>query len=91
MSDSHERQRRESHEPRKRRVPYNPAMRDYAAPKDLAAFDPEKELGFPGEFPFTRGIQPTMYRGGQTMRQYALRQCRRVNARYRYLLSQRTA
>jgi methylmalonyl-CoA mutase N-terminal domain/subunit len=34
--------------------------------------DPEGRIGFPGEFPFTRGIQPTMYRGRLwTMRQYA--------------------
>ncbi len=65
-------------------------MRDYAAPKDLAAFDPEKDLGFPGEFPFTRGIQPTMYRGRLwTMRQYAgFGTAAESNARYRYLLSQ---
>ena len=65
-------------------------MRDYAAPKDLAAFDPDKDLGFPGEFPFTRGIQPTMYRGRLwTMRQYAgFGTAAESNARYRYLLSQ---
>ena len=41
-------------------------------PEDLVAFDPERDLSFPGEFPFTRGIQPTMYRGRLwTMRQYA--------------------
>src|SRR5687768_1462503 len=39
---------------------------------DLAEFDAERDLGFPGEYPFTRGIQPTMYRGRfWTMRQYA--------------------
>ena len=48
------------------------------------------ELGFPGEFPFTRGIQPTMYRGRQwTMRQYAgFGTAAESNARYRYLLAQ---
>jgi methylmalonyl-CoA mutase N-terminal domain/subunit len=47
-------------------------------------------LGFPGEFPFTRGIQPTMYRGRLwTMRQYAgFGTASASNARYRYLLSQ---
>ena len=48
------------------------------------------ELGFPGEFPFTRGIQPTMYRGRLwTMRQYAglARRPSRIE-RYRYLLAQ---
>ena len=65
-------------------------MRYYAAPEDLAAFDPDKVLGFPGEFPFTRGIQPTMYRGRLwTMRQYAgFGTAAESNARYRYLLSQ---
>jgi methylmalonyl-CoA mutase, N-terminal domain len=49
-----------------------------------------RELGFPGEFPFTRGIQPTMYRGRLwTMRQYAgFGTARQSNERYRYLLSQ---
>jgi methylmalonyl-CoA mutase N-terminal domain/subunit len=48
------------------------------------------ELGFPGEFPFTRGIQPTMYRGRLwTMRQYAgFGTAGESNARYRYLLDQ---
>jgi methylmalonyl-CoA mutase N-terminal domain/subunit len=47
-------------------------------------------LGFPGEYPFTRGIQPTMYRGRLwTMRQYAgFGTAKESNARYRYLLSQ---
>src|SRR5690242_6189487 len=47
-------------------------------------------LGFPGEFPFTRGIQPTMYRGRLwTMRQYAgFGDAAESNQRYRYLLSQ---
>ena len=65
-------------------------MRNYAAPQDMAAFDPETELGFPGEFPFTRGIQPTMYRGRLwTMRQYAgFGTAAESNQRYRYLLSQ---
>ncbi|MFN7917636.1 MAG: methylmalonyl-CoA mutase family protein [Vicinamibacterales bacterium] len=48
------------------------------------------DLSFPGEFPFTRGIQPTMYRGRLwTMRQYAgFGTAAESNARYRYLLSQ---
>ena len=47
-------------------------------------------LGFPGEFPFTRGIQPTMYRGRLwTMRQYAgFGTAAESNRRYRYLLAQ---
>jgi methylmalonyl-CoA mutase N-terminal domain/subunit len=49
-----------------------------------------QEIGFPGEFPFTRGIQPTMYRGRLwTMRQYAgFGTASESNARYRYLLAQ---
>ncbi len=48
------------------------------------------DLGFPGEFPFTRGIQPTMYRGRLwTMRQYAgFATAEESNRRYRYLLEQ---
>ncbi|HEX2711548.1 MAG TPA: methylmalonyl-CoA mutase family protein [Candidatus Acidoferrales bacterium] len=53
-------------------------------------WDPESALGYPGEFPFTRGIYPTMYRGRPwTMRQYAgFGTAVESNQRYRYLLSQ---
>jgi methylmalonyl-CoA mutase N-terminal domain/subunit len=49
-----------------------------------------QDLGFPGEYPFTRGVQPTMYRGRLwTMRQYAgYATAEESNARYRYLLAQ---
>src|ERR1700688_3680379 len=59
-------------------------------PEDLKDFDPQSFLGSPGEFPFTRGIYPTMYRGKLwTMRQYAgFGTARQSNARYRYLLAQ---
>lgn len=59
-------------------------------PLDIAGLDYERDLGFPGEFPFTRGVQPTMYRGRYwTMRQYAgFGSARESNARYRYLLEQ---
>jgi methylmalonyl-CoA mutase N-terminal domain/subunit len=59
-------------------------------PGDLTGWDPDTELGYPGEFPFTRGIQPTMYRGRLwTMRQYAgFATAEESNARYRYLLAQ---
>src|SRR3970282_1122914 len=58
------------------------------APDDLDGFDPARDLGFPGEYPFTRGIQPTMYRGRfWTMRQYAgFGNAGEYNQRYRYLL-----
>jgi methylmalonyl-CoA mutase N-terminal domain/subunit len=64
--------------------------RDYARPDDLSSFDADRDLGFPGEFPYTRGIQPTMYRGRYwTMRQYAgFGTAAESNRRYRYLLSQ---
>jgi methylmalonyl-CoA mutase, N-terminal domain len=60
---------------------------------DLAGFLPERDLGFPGEFPFTRGIQPTMYRGRLwTMRQYAgMGDAEESNRRYKFLLAQGTA
>jgi len=61
-------------------------------PDDLAAidFDPARDLGFPGSPPFTRGVQPNMFRGRHwTMRQYAgFGTAAESNERYRYLLSQ---
>ncbi|MEO5742107.1 MAG: methylmalonyl-CoA mutase family protein [Vicinamibacterales bacterium] len=59
-------------------------------PADLAGWEPATELGQPGEFPFTRGIQPTMYRGRLwTMRQYAgFGSAAESNRRYRHLLAQ---
>jgi methylmalonyl-CoA mutase N-terminal domain/subunit len=59
-------------------------------PDDLSGWDADSALGRPGEFPFTRGIQPTMYRGRLwTMRQYAgFADARESNKRYQYLLAQ---
>ena len=59
-------------------------------PEDLDHWDYLQELSFPGEFPFTRGVQPNMYRGRLwTMRQYAgFGDAEESNRRYRYLLSQ---
>ncbi|BAT72150.1 methylmalonyl-CoA mutase, N-terminal domain [Thermosulfidibacter takaii ABI70S6] len=59
-------------------------------PSDVEELDYEKDLGFPGEYPFTRGVQPTMYRGRfWTMRQYAgFGTAEESNKRYKYLLSQ---
>jgi methylmalonyl-CoA mutase N-terminal domain/subunit len=56
--------------------------------EDLASQNPEKTIGYPGEFPYTRGIYPTMYRGRfWTMRQYAgFASAAESNERYRYLL-----
>ena len=68
----------------------DPRERAYRTPDDLAGSDPDRDIGLPGEFPFTRGIQPTMYRGRPwTMRQYAgFATAAESNRRYRYLLSQ---
>jgi methylmalonyl-CoA mutase N-terminal domain/subunit len=59
-------------------------------PADLGDVDYLRDLGFPGEPPFTRGIHPTMYRGRPwTMRQYAgFGSCAQTNERYRYLLGE---
>jgi methylmalonyl-CoA mutase N-terminal domain/subunit len=63
---------------------------DLYAPADLAGFEEARDLGRPGEFPFTRGVQPTMYRSRfWTMRQYAgFATAGETNARFRYLLGQ---
>ena len=59
-------------------------------PLDVASLDYLPALGFPGEYPFTRGVQPAMYRGRYwTMRQYAgFGTAEESNQRYRYLLNQ---
>jgi len=63
-------------------------------PRLLVPEDPDpdymEQLGFPGEYPFTRGVQPSMYRGRfWTMRQYAgYATAEESNRRYRYLLEQ---
>ncbi len=64
--------------------------RDFRTPADLEGTDPDRDIGLPGRFPFTRGIQPDMYRGRPwTMRQYAgFADAAESNRRYRYLLSQ---
>ena len=65
------------------------AVERLATPKE---FDYARQLGFPGEAPFTRGVYPTMYRGRfWTMRQYAgFGTAEESNERYRYLISQGT-
>ena len=59
-------------------------------PLDVADLDYGRDLGFPGEYPFTRGVQPTMYRGRLwTMRQYAgFGTAEESNRKFRYLLEQ---
>ncbi len=59
-------------------------------PDDIENFEYLRDLGFPGQYPFTRGVQPTMYRGRfWTMRQYAgFGTAEESNKRYKYLLEQ---
>lgn len=61
-------------------------------PLDVEDLDYQKDLGMPGEYPYTRGVQPTMYRGRLwTMRQYAgFSTAEESNKRYKYLLDQGT-
>src|SRR5689334_1657570 len=61
--------------------------------EDLAGINPDKDIGYPGQYPFTRGIQPTMYRGRLwTMRQYAgMGDAEESNRRYKYLLAHGTS
>jgi methylmalonyl-CoA mutase N-terminal domain/subunit len=57
-------------------------------PEDLTENDPERDIGYPGEYPFTRGVYPSMYRGRLwTMRQFAgFGTAEETNERFRYLL-----
>ena len=65
-------------------------IRDLYTPADTAQLDEERDLGQPGAYPFTRGVQPTMYRSRfWTMRQYAgFATAEETNKRFRYLLEQ---
>ena len=64
-------------------------IKELYTPADLDGFDYSKELGFPGEYPFTRGIHPSMYRGRLwTMRQFSgFGTAEDTNSRYKYLLA----
>src|SRR4026209_737138 len=66
----------------------DPELRAFRTPDDLAGIDFTSTLGEPGAFPFTRGVQPDMYRGRPwTMRQYAgFATASESNERFRYLL-----
>ena len=68
------------------------AVRPLYTPADLRTWDYDRDLGYPGEFPYTRGVQATMYRGRLwTMRQYAgMGDAEESNKRYKYLLSNGT-
>ncbi|HET7207970.1 MAG TPA: methylmalonyl-CoA mutase family protein [Terriglobales bacterium] len=67
-------------------------VRPLYTPADLEDSTYERQVGYPGEFPFTRGVQPTMYRGRLwTMRQYAgMGDAEESNKRYKYLLANGT-
>ncbi|HYM08142.1 MAG TPA: methylmalonyl-CoA mutase family protein [Terriglobales bacterium] len=67
-------------------------IRPLYTPADLNGRDPENEVGYPGDYPYTRGVQATMYRGRLwTMRQYAgMGDAEESNKRYKYLLANGT-
>jgi methylmalonyl-CoA mutase, N-terminal domain len=67
-------------------------IRPLYTPADLDGRDQDGEVGYPGEYPFTRGVQATMYRGRLwTMRQYAgMGDAEESNKRYKYLLANGT-
>ena len=69
-----------------------PDEKNFDTPRDLGQWSSERDLGEPGQFPYTRGIHPDMYRRRPwTMRQYAgFGTAAESNGRYRYLLSQGT-
>ena len=65
-------------------------LKNAYTPADLADWDYERDAGYPGQYPYTRGIHPSLYRSRfWTMRQYAgYGTAAESNARFRYLLSQ---
>jgi len=97
LKDEKQRWMRENYEPLVKRFPERKESFQTTSGIDLPPMmlpediqDYMKDLGFPGEYPFTRGVQPTMYRGRLwTMRQYAgYATAEESNQRYRYLLDQ---
>jgi methylmalonyl-CoA mutase N-terminal domain/subunit len=87
--------------PSKPKAPASPAdpetsshilVRQLYTPSDLNDWDYDQQVGYPGDFPYTRGVQPTMYRGRLwTMRQYAgMGDAEESNKRYKYLLAHGT-
>jgi methylmalonyl-CoA mutase N-terminal domain/subunit len=77
--------------PEEKASPHIP-VRPLYTPADLAGWDFDRDVGYPGEFPYTRGVQATMYRGRLwTMRQYAgMGDAEESNKRYQYLLANGT-
>jgi methylmalonyl-CoA mutase N-terminal domain/subunit len=89
----------ETYEPFRRRAPERPVrfetlsglpVEPLYTPEDLAGWSYEEKLGYPGEYPFTRGVYPTMYRGRLwTMRMFAgFGRPEDTNRRFKYLLEQ---
>jgi methylmalonyl-CoA mutase N-terminal domain/subunit len=89
----------ETYEPFRRRAPERPVrfetlsglpVQPLYTPEDLAGWSYEDKLGYPGEYPFTRGVYPTMYRGRLwTMRMFAgFGRPEDTNRRFKYLLEQ---
>jgi methylmalonyl-CoA mutase N-terminal domain/subunit len=98
LDDARERWERETVRPSVERTPERARLETswgapvprLLTPADLPGFDYLGELGFPGEYPYTRGVQPTMYRARLwTMRQYAgFGTAAETNRRFHYLLAQ---
>jgi methylmalonyl-CoA mutase N-terminal domain/subunit len=99
MATGKERWRRETYDPAVARAPERDVrfeslsglpLQPLYTPEDLAGWQYEEKLGYPGEFPFTRGPYPSMYRGRLwTMRMFAgFGRPEDTNARFRYLLEQ---
>jgi methylmalonyl-CoA mutase N-terminal domain/subunit len=78
-----------SHEPQ---TSSHTSVNPLYTPADLSGTDYDRDIGYPGQFPYTRGVQTTMYRGRLwTMRQYAgMGDAEQSNKRYKYLLAQGT-
>ena len=88
-AESTTKSKREIPDPRtSSQIPVHPLY----TPSDLTGSDYDRDVGYPGEFPFTRGVQATMYRGRLwTMRQYAgMGDAEESNKRYKYLLAHGT-
>ena len=81
-------QRHASEQQTSSQVPVRPLY----TPADLVGWDYDRDLAYPGQFPYTRGVQPSMYRGRLwTMRQYAgMGDAEESNKRYKYLLAHGT-
>ena len=94
MDDSEKSERAGMKGSSERPVPYETLsglpVKPLYTPADLRGFDYEAKLGVPGEYPFTRGVYPTMYRGRLwTMRMFAgFGRPEDTNARFKYLLEQ---